>query len=280
MIDTREILSKYNFRTRKKFGQNFLISDEILQEIVDAAEVGPDDYVVEIGPGIGSLTQYLAQRAGHVLAVEIDSDLIPILHDTLSDYDNVTVINQDVMDMDLKQTADEQNGGKPLKFVANLPYYITTPIILKILSMQDCYSSITVMIQKEVAERMQSGPGTKDYGALSLAVQYYTSPQVITKVPASCFIPQPKVDSAVIRLDKREEPPVSCSDPEKMFTLIRAAFNQRRKTLLNAISNAGITSISKEELIERIRAAGYNETVRGETLTLEDFARLTDSVFK
>ena len=277
--NTLQVLDKYGFSFQKKFGQNFLIDAHVLEKIVDAAEITKDDCVLEIGPGIGTMTQYLCERAGWVFAVEIDKNLIPILEDTLSEYDNVKVINEDVLKLDIQKLADEENGGKPIKVVANLPYYITTPIVMGLLEGGVPLKSITMMIQKEVADRMQVGPGTKDYGALSLAVQYYSKPSVICQVSPECFIPKPGVGSSVIRLECYDVPPVEVRDDKNMFKLIRAAFNQRRKTLTNAISN-GVLGISREQCAEALRNLGLSETIRGEALTLEQFAALSDELFK
>ncbi len=274
---TNAILEKYGFRFQKKFGQNFLIDEMILEDIIDAAGITKDDVVVEIGPGIGTMTQYLCEQAGSVLAVEIDTNLIPILSETLAEYDNVEILNEDILKVDLMDYV-KAHGNKPLKVVANLPYYITTPIIMGLLESDLPLASITVMVQKEVAERMQEGPGTKDYGALSLAVQYYSKPEIVAIVPKTSFIPQPKVDSAVIRLDIYEQPPVDCKNPKMMFSIIRAAFNQRRKTLMNGLNNAGILPINKENLAEILTGMGLPESVRGEQLTLAQFAALADAV--
>lgn len=273
---TIEVLQKYQFHFQKKYGQNFLIEPGILNTIVDAAQVGPEDCVLEIGPGIGTMTQYLAERAGSVIAVEIDKGLIPILADTLSAYDNVTVINEDILKLDINALAQEKNGGKPFKVVANLPYYITTPIIMQLFESHVPLSSITIMVQTEVAERMQVGPGTKDYGALSLAVQYYSKPQIVTHVPPSCFMPRPNVGSTVIRLDRYGEPPVQAADEAFLFAVIRASFNQRRKTLVNSLNNAADLPVTKEMAAEALESMGLPVTIRGEVLTLEQFARLSD----
>ena len=270
--NTIEVLQKYNFSFQKKFGQNFLIDTHVLDKIIQSANITEDDMVLEIGPGIGTMTQYLAQAAGKVIAVEIDKNLIPILEDTLSGYDNVRVINEDVLKLDLKKFADEENNGKPVKVVANLPYYITTPIIMGLFENE----SITVMVQKEVADRMQTGPGNKDYGALSLAVQYYADPYIVANVPPNCFMPRPKVGSAVIRLTCHQEKPVQVQDEKLMFNIIRASFNQRRKTLANGLKNAATLDFTKEEVEAAIDALGKGASVRGETLTLEEFARLSD----
>ena len=263
--NTIEVLQKYNFSFQKKFGQNFLIDTHVLDKIIQSANITKDDMVLEIGPGIGTMTQYLAQAAGKVIAVEIDKNLIPILEDTLSGYDNVRVINEDVL-----------NNGKPVKVVANLPYYITTPIIMGLFENEVPVESITVMVQKEVADRMQTGPGNKDYGALSLAVQYYADPYIVANVPPNCFMPRPKVGSAVIRLTCHQEKPVQVQDEKLMFNIIRASFNQRRKTLANGLKNAATLDFTKEEVEAAIDALGKGASVRGETLTLEEFARLSD----
>ena len=273
---TIEVLQKYHFVFQKRFGQNFLIDTHVLDRIIEASEITKDDFVLEIGPGIGTMTQYLAQAAGKVIAVEIDKNLIPILEDTLSGYDNVRVINEDVLKLDLKKLADEENNGKPVKVVANLPYYITTPIIMGLFENEVPVESITVMVQKEVADRMQTGPGNKDYGALSLAVQYYADPYIVANVPPNCFMPRPKVGSAVIRLTCHQEKPVQVQDEKLMFNIIRASFNQRRKTLANGLKNAATLDFTKEEVEAAIDALGKGASVRGETLTLEEFARLSD----
>lgn len=274
--NTIAVLQKYGFRFQKKFGQNFLIDTHVLDKIIAAADIGPDDFVVEIGPGIGTMTQYLAYTAREVCAVEIDQNLIPILQDTLSGYDNVTVINQDILKVDLNALAEEKNGGRPVKIVANLPYYITTPIIMGLFENHVPVESITVMVQKEVADRMQVGPGTKDYGALSLAVKYYAEPYIVANVPPNCFMPRPKVGSAVIRLTLHQQTPVQVRDEQLMFRLIRASFNQRRKTLVNGITNAPDLPYTKEQILTAIEACGWSPSVRGETLTLEGFAALAD----
>ena len=276
--NTIEILQKYGFRFQKKFGQNFLIDPHVLEKIVRAADISEDDCVMEIGPGIGTLTQYLARSAREVFAVEIDKNLIPILtEDTLRDWDNVTVINEDCLKVDMKQLVEEHNGGKPVKVVANLPYYITTPILMELLEKHVPFESITVMVQKEVADRMQAGPGSKDYGALSLAVQYYAVPEIMANVPPNCFIPRPNVGSAVIRLKGRtEENRVQVQDEHLMFRLIRASFAQRRKTLMNGLRNSQELDYSKEEIEKVIRDCGLPAAVRGEALTLEQFAQLAD----
>lgn len=274
--NTIEVLQKHKFNFQKKFGQNFLIDTHVLERIMDAAEITKEDCVVEIGPGIGTMTQYLAERAGEVVAVEIDKNLIPILKETLADYDNVTVINEDILKVDLNQIVQEKNGGKPVKVVANLPYYITTPIIMGLFENQVPLKSITIMVQKEVADRMQVGPGTKDYGALSLAVQYYAKPEIVANVPPNCFIPRPNVGSAVIKLTRYEQPPVMVKDEKFMFSLIRASFNQRRKTLVNGLTNAQNLSVTKEKVAAVLEEMQLSPTVRGEALTLEQFARLSD----
>ena len=266
--NTIEVLQKYNFVFQKKFGQNFLIDTHVLDKIIGSAEITKDDVVLEIGPGIGTMTQYLACAAKKVIAVEIDKALIPILEDTLSEYENVRVINHDVLKVDIAKLAEEENGGKPIKVVANLPYYITTPIIMGLFESHVPLQSITIMVQKEVADRMQVGPGTKDYGALSLAVQYYAKPEIVANVPPNCFIPRPNVGSAVIRLTRHAKPPVEVKDKDLMFRLIRASFNQRRKTLQNGISNAQDLSFSKEEIAAAIESLGLSPSVRGETLSL------------
>lgn len=276
--NTIEILKKYNFTFQKKFGQNFLIDTHVLDKIIAAAEITKDDFVLEIGPGIGTMTQYLAQAAGKVAAVEIDKALIPILGDTLSAYDNVMIINEDVLKVDIQKLVEEENGGRPVKVVANLPYYITTPIIMGLFEKHVPIESITVMVQKEVSDRMQVGPGTKDYGALSLAVQYYASPYIVANVPPNCFMPRPKVGSAVIRLTTYDNPPVEVDDEKLMFRIIRASFNQRRKTLANGLKNAADLDIPKELIAESIESLGHGPSVRGEALTLEEFAALSNYI--
>lgn len=273
---TIAVLQKYNFHFQKKFGQNFLIDTHVLERIISEAGVTKDDFVVEIGPGIGTMTQYLCEAAGAVAAVEIDKNLIPILHDTLSEYDNVEIINNDILKVDIAALAKEKNGGKPIKVVANLPYYITTPIIMGLFESHVPIESITVMVQKEVADRMQCGPGSKDYGALSLAVQYYAKPEIVANVPPNCFMPRPNVGSAVIRLTRHETPPVEVADEKLMFRLIRASFNQRRKTLVNGLKNASDLSYTKEQIEQAIEAIGQPLTIRGEALTLEQFAQLAN----
>lgn len=275
MRNTAEIIQKYQFRFQKKFGQNFLVDGNILDKIIASAQLTKEDCVLEIGPGIGTMTQYLAEKAREVVAVEIDKNLIPILQDTLSAYDNVTIINEDILKVDINRIAREHNGGRPVKVVANLPYYITTPIIMALFESRVPLQSITVMVQKEMADRMQVGPGTKDYGALSLAVQYYAEPEVITRVPASCFMPRPKVDSTVIRLTRYEKPPVEVADEKYLFAVIRASFNQRRKTLANGLANAGNLGVDRAVVEETLAEMGLSPMVRGETLTLEQFAELS-----
>ncbi len=277
--NTIDVLQKYNFSFQKKFGQNFLIDTRVLERIIDASEITKDDCVLEIGPGIGTMTQYLAENAREVIAVEIDKALIPILGDTLKDYSNVTVINDDILKVDINKIVEEKNNGQPIKVVANLPYYITTPIIMGLFESHVPLKSITVMVQKEVADRMQVGPGTKDYGALSLAVQYYANPEVVANVPPNCFIPRPNVGSAVIRLTRYENPPVKAEDEKFMFSLIRASFNQRRKTLINGLTNGGI-GISKEKIQSVLEEMGLPLTIRGEALTLEQFAQLSNLLKK
>ncbi len=274
--NTIAVLQKYNFTFQKKYGQNFLIDSHVLEKIMDAAEIGKDDCVVEIGPGIGTMTQYLAERAGEVVAVEIDKNLIPILTETLADYKNVSIINEDILKVDLNRIVEEKNGGRPVKIVANLPYYITTPIIMGLFENHVPVKSITVMVQKEVADRMQVGPGTKDYGALSLAVQYYAKPEIVAIVPPNCFIPRPNVASAVIRLTCHEKKPVEVKDEKGMFALIRASFNQRRKTLANSLSNAQNLSLTREQVTEALESMQLSPTIRGEALTLDQFAALAD----
>lgn len=274
--NTIAVLQKYNFTFQKKYGQNFLIDSHVLEKIMDAAEIDKDDCVVEIGPGIGTMTQYLAERAGEVVAVEIDKNLIPILTETLADYKNVSIINEDILKVDLNRIVEEKNGGRPVKIVANLPYYITTPIIMGLFENHVPVKSITVMVQKEVADRMQVGPGTKDYGALSLAVQYYAKPEIVAIVPPNCFIPRPNVASAVIRLTCHEKKPVEVKDEKGMFALIRASFNQRRKTLANSLSNAQNLSLTREQVTEALESMQLSPTIRGEALTLEQFAALAD----
>lgn len=276
--NTIEILKKYEFRFQKKFGQNFLIDTHVLDKIIRAAEITKEDFVIEIGPGIGTLTQYLACAAREVVAVEIDRALIPVLEDTLDGYDNVTVINEDILKVDVAALARDKNGGRPVKIVANLPYYITTPIIMGLFESGVPLASITVMVQKEVAERMQAGPGTKDYGALSLAVQYYADAYIAANVPPNCFMPRPAVGSAVIRLTRHEEPPVAVKDEKLMFRVIRASFNQRRKTLANGLKNSPELTFTKEEIEAAILGLGRGPSVRGEALTLQEFAELANAL--
>ena len=272
---TKAVIEKYNLSIQKKFGQNFLIDDSVLNGTVEAAGITKDDTVLEIGPGIGTMTQYIAESAGKVIAVEIDRMLIPILTDTLSTYDNVKVINDDILKVDIEKIVQEENGGKPIKVVANLPYYITTPILMRLLESELPIESITVMVQKEVADRMAKEPGSKDYGALSLAVQYYTEPTMVQVVPPNCFIPQPGVDSAVIHLRCHKEPPVQATDSKFMFSVIRAAFAQRRKTLSNGVSNGNL-GLSREQVVEALEEMNLNPSVRGEKLSLKEFAELSN----
>ena len=273
---TIEVIKKYEFCFQKKFGQNFLIDGHVLDKIIAGAGVTKDDMVLEIGPGIGTMTQYLAEAAGKVVAVEIDRNLLPILQETLADYDNVKVIHADVLSLDLEKLVQEENGGRPIKVVANLPYYITTPIIMALFEQHVPLTNVTVMVQKEVAARMKSGPGSKDYGALSLAVQYYAEPYIVANVPCNCFMPRPNVDSAVIRLTRYEEPPVQVKDEKMLLKIIRASFNQRRKTLQNGLNNSSELNFTKDQIAAAIAEAGFSPSVRGEALTLEQFARLTD----
>ena len=274
--NTIEIIQKYEFMFQKKFGQNFLIDTHVLEKIISSAGVSKEDCVLEIGPGIGTMTQYLAENARQVVAVEIDKNLIPILGETLAAYDNVTVINEDILKVDIKEIAEKYNGGRPIKVVANLPYYITTPIIMGLFESGVPIDNITVMVQKEVADRMQEGPGSKDYGALSLAVQYYAEPEIVANVPPNCFIPRPNVGSAVIRLTRHKEMPVKVNNAEHMFRIIRASFNQRRKTLQNGLNNSPEIPYSKEKILEAIERMGLPATVRGEALSLAQFAQLSD----
>ena len=277
---TVEVLQKYQFNFQKKYGQNFLIEPQVLETIVDAAHIQADDCVLEIGPGIGTMTQYLAEQAREVVAVEIDKALIPILQDTLSEYPNVTIINEDILKVDLEKLVKEKNDGRPVKVVANLPYYITAPIIMQLFESHVPLHSITIMVQTEVAQRMQVGPGTKDYGALSLAVQYYSRPEIIIHVPPTCFIPRPNVGSTVIRLTRYEKPPVEAADESFLFSLIRASFNQRRKTLVNGLSNASGLNLFKAQITEALEQMGLPANVRGETFTLEQFARLSELLYR
>lgn len=277
---TIEVIKKYEFCFQKKFGQNFLIDGHVLDKIIAGAGVTKDDMVLEIGPGIGTMTQYLAEAAGKVVAVEIDRNLLPILQETLADYDNVKVIHADVLSLDLEKLVQEENGGRPIKVVANLPYYITTPIIMALFEQHVPLANVTVMVQKEVAARMKSGPGSKDYGALSLAVQYYAEPYIVANVPCNCFMPRPNVDSAVIRLTRYEEPPVQVKDEKMLFKIIRASFNQRRKTLQNGLNNSSELNFTNDQIAAAIAEAGFSPSVRGEALTLEQFAKLTDILLK
>ena len=273
---TIEIIQKYKFNFQKKFGQNFLIDGHVLNKIIAGANVTGDDMVLEIGPGIGTMTQYLAENARQVVAVEIDANLLPILDETLKEYDNVKIIHGDILKLDIRALADEYNDGRPIKVVANLPYYITTPIIMGLFESHVPVENVTVMVQKEVARRMEAGPGTKDYGALSLAVQYYAKPYIVANVPCNCFMPRPTVDSAVIRLTCHEKPPVCVEDEHLMFRMVRAAFNQRRKTLVNALSNSPEITASKDQIQKSLAIAGLPATVRGEALSLEQFAQLAN----
>lgn len=274
--NTIAVLQKYNFNFQKKYGQNFLIDTHVLEKIIRESGITKDDLVLEIGPGIGTMTQYLAENAREVVAVEIDKNLIPILSDTLSAYDNVTVMNEDILKVDINKIAEEKNNGKPIKVVANLPYYITTPIIMGLFESHVPLESITIMVQKEVADRMQVGPGTKDYGALSLAVQYYAKPEIVANVPPNCFMPRPNVGSAVIKLSRYEKPPVQVKDEAYLFAIIRASFNQRRKTLLNGLTNAGNLNVTKEQILEALEKMKLSPSIRGEALTLEQFAQLSN----
>ena len=275
--NTIAILQKYNFMFQKRFGQNFLIDTRVLDKIISASGITKDDMILEVGPGIGTMTQYLCESARKVVAVEIDKNLIPILeNDTLKEYDNVRVINEDILKLDINKLVEEENDGKPIKVVANLPYYITTPIIMGLFESHVPIESITIMVQKEVADRMQVGPGTKDYGALSLAVQYYAKPEIIANVPPNCFMPRPNVGSAVIKLTRHEQVPVEVKDEKLMFKLIRAAFNQRRKTLQNSINNSPELSLSKDQVVEALDKMGLSQTIRGEALSLEQFATLAN----
>ena len=276
--NTIEVLQKYRFNFQKKFGQNFLIDTHVLDKIIDASGVTEDDFVLEIGPGIGTMTQYLCERAREVVAVEIDKNLIPILSDTLKNYSNVTVINEDILKLDICKLAEDKNQGKPIKVVANLPYYITTPIIMGLFESHVPIDSITIMVQKEVAERMQEKPGSKEYGALSLAVQYYAKPEIVANVPPNCFMPRPNVGSAVIRLTRHEKPPVEVEDEKLMFRIIRASFNQRRKTLANGLNNSPEIHLPKEVIQESIVSLGVPENIRGEALSLEQFAELSNEI--
>ncbi len=274
--NTIEVLQKYNFNFQKKFGQNFLIDTRVLEKIIESSGVTKDDMVLEIGPGIGTMTQYLCENARKVIAVEIDKNLIPILEDTLSAYDNVRVINEDILKVDINKLVNEENDGKPIKVIANLPYYITTPIIMGLFESHVPIESITIMVQKEVADRMQVGPGTKDYGALSLAVQYYANPKIVANVPANCFMPRPNVGSAVIKLTRHENVPVDVKDEKQMFKIIRASFNQRRKTLQNSLCNSPELHFTKAQIVDALGKMGLSETVRGEALTLQQFAEFSN----
>ncbi len=278
--NTIEILQKYHFVFQKRFGQNFLVDTRILEKIIDASNITKDDCVLEIGPGIGTMTQYLCESAKKVIAVEIDKSLIPILEDTLSEYDNVRVINDDVLKVDINKLVEEENDGRPIKVVANLPYYITTPIIMGLFESHVPIDSITIMVQKEVADRMQVGPGTKDYGALSLAVSYYALPQIVANVPANCFMPRPNVGSAVIRLTRHKEVPVDVVDEKVMFKIIRASFNQRRKTLQNSICNSPQLNFSKQDVVNALNEMNLSETIRGEAMSLAQFAQFTNIILK
>lgn len=276
--NTIEVLNKYKFVFQKKFGQNFLIDTHVLDKIIRAADITKNDFVLEIGPGIGTLTQYLCENARKVVAVEIDRMLIPVLQDTLSSYDNVTVINEDILKLDIEKLIREHNDGKPIKVVANLPYYITTPIIMELFEQHLPLVSITVMVQKEVADRMQAVPGTKDYGALSLAVQYYAKPYIAAFVPANCFMPRPNVGSAVINLESHTEQKTKVKDERLLFRMIRGSFNQRRKTLVNGLNNYSELSFTKEEILNAMKAQGLSENIRGEALTLEQFIGLANQL--
>ena len=277
---TIEIIKKYNFVFQKKYGQNFLIDGRVLDKIIGAAQIGPDDCVLEIGPGIGTMTKRLAEAAGQVISVEIDKNLIPILQEVLGEYDNITILNEDILKVDIPALVEQYNGDRPIKVVANLPYYITTPIIMGLFESNVPIDNITVMVQKEVALRMQEGPGSKDYGALSLAVQYYAEPYIVANVPPNCFIPRPKVGSAVIRLTRHKEKPVQVKNEQFMFRLIRASFNQRRKTLQNALHNMNELSLTKEEIVDALQTMGLSETIRGEKLSLSEYAKLSDLLCK
>lgn len=278
--NTIAVLQKYHFNFQKKFGQNFLIDTHVLDKIIRAAEITKDDFVLEIGPGIGTMTQYLAQAAREVVAVEIDKALIPILQDTLSGFPNAEVIQDDILKVDIAELAAERNGGRPIKVVANLPYYITTPIIMSLFEHDVPLALVTVMVQKEVAERMQAGPGSKDYGALSLAVQYYADPYIVANVPPNCFMPRPNVGSAVIRLTRHKVPPVQVEDEKLMFQMIRASFNQRRKTLVNGLNHSPEMTLSKEQITKAVEGLGKGAGVRGEALTLEEFAKLSNTIYQ
>lgn len=278
--NTIAVLQKYHFNFQKKFGQNFLIDTHVLDKIIRAAEITKDDFVLEIGPGIGTMTQYLAQATREVVAVEIDKALIPILQDTLSGFPNAEVIQDDILKVDIAELAAERNGGRPIKVVANLPYYITTPIIMSLFEHDVPLALVTVMVQKEVAERMQAGPGSKDYGALSLAVQYYADPYIVANVPPNCFMPRPNVGSAVIRLTRHKVPPVQVEDEKLMFQMIRASFNQRRKTLVNGLNHSPEMTLTKEQITKAVEGLGKGAGVRGEALTLEEFAKLSNTIYQ
>lgn len=278
--NTIAVLQKYHFNFQKKFGQNFLIDTHVLDKIIRAAEITKDDFVLEIGPGIGTMTQYLAQAAREVVAVEIDKALIPILQDTLSGFPNAEVIQDDILKVDIAELAAERNGGRPIKVVANLPYYITTPIIMSLFEHDVPLALVTVMVQKEVAERMQAGPGSKDYGALSLAVQYYADPYIVANVPPNCFMPRPNVGSAVIRLTRHKVPPVQVEDEKLMFQMIRASFNQRRKTLVNGLNHSPEMTLTKEQITKAVEGLGKGAGVRGEALTLKEFAKLSNTIYQ
>ena len=278
--NTIAVLQKYHFNFQKKFGQNFLIDTHVLDKIIRAAEITKDDFVLEIGPGIGTMTQYLAPAAREVVAVEIDKALIPILQDTLSGFPNAEVIQDDILKVDIAELAAERNGGRPIKVVANLPYYITTPIIMSLFEHDVPLALVTVMVQKEVAERMQAGPGSKDYGALSLAVQYYADPYIVANVPPNCFMPRPNVGSAVIRLTRHKVPPVQVEDEKLMFQMIRASFNQRRKTLVNGLNHSPEMTLTKEQITKAVEGLGKGAGVRGEALTLEEFAKLSNTIYQ
>lgn len=278
--NTIAVLQKYHFNFQKKFGQNFLIDTHVLDKIIRAAEITKDDFVLEIGPGIGTMTQYLAQAAREVVVVEIDKALIPILQDTLSGFPNAEVIQDDILKVDIAELAAERNGGRPIKVVANLPYYITTPIIMSLFEHDVPLALVTVMVQKEVAERMQAGPGSKDYGALSLAVQYYADPYIVANVPPNCFMPRPNVGSAVIRLTRHKVPPVQVEDEKLMFQMIRASFNQRRKTLVNGLNHSPEMTLTKEQITKAVEGLGKGAGVRGEALTLEEFAKLSNTIYQ
>ena len=276
---TKKIVEKYGFSFKKNFGQNFLVDERVLGKIVSSAEISKDDVVIEVGPGIGTLTQALAKEAYKVVAVEIDTTLVPILGELLSDFDNIEIINEDILKVDVNAIA-EKYPDKKIKMVANLPYYITTPIIMNVLENHIPVESITVMIQKEVAYRMKAQPSTKDYGSLSHAVQYYCEPYLVANVPQNCFMPRPNVDSAVIKLTVMDKPKVQVNNEKFMFEFIKAAFSQRRKTLVNCIFSSGLLTLSKDEIGKMLNGLGYDERVRGESLTLEDYGKITDEAEK